>query len=75
LVDPSYSSYDIALEAGIKPKPAEAAEGGAAAAADEGEAVSVVCRTNFKHLYWSIKQQLVHHTVTGCNLNPGKNRP
>ena len=21
--------------------------------------------------YWNIKQQLVHHTVTGCNMQPG----
>jgi len=22
-------------------------------------------------MYWSLKQMLVHHTVTGCNLRPG----
>jgi fumarylacetoacetase len=22
-------------------------------------------------MYWSTNQQLVHHTVTGCNLNVG----
>jgi fumarylacetoacetase len=27
--------------------------------------------SNFKHLYWSMAQQLAHHTVTGCNLRPG----
>ena len=31
----------------------------------------VICRTNFKHLYWSLAQQLAHHTVNGCNLRPG----
>jgi fumarylacetoacetase len=31
----------------------------------------VVCRTNFKHLYWSLAQQCAHHTVNGCNLRPG----
>ena len=31
----------------------------------------VVTRTNFQHLYWSIAQQLAHHTVNGCNLQPG----
>lgn len=31
----------------------------------------VVSRTNFKYLYWNVKQQLVHHTVTGCNMQPG----
>jgi fumarylacetoacetase len=31
----------------------------------------VVTRTNFQNLYWSIAQQLAHHTVNGCNLEPG----
>ncbi|PYL30548.1 MAG: fumarylacetoacetase [Verrucomicrobia bacterium] len=31
----------------------------------------VVTRTNFQNLYWSIAQQLAHHTITGCNLEPG----
>jgi len=30
-----------------------------------------VCRTNFKNLYWTLKQQLTHHTVNGCNVRPG----
>jgi len=30
-----------------------------------------VTRTNFQNLYWSISQQLAHHTVNGCNLKPG----
>jgi fumarylacetoacetase len=30
-----------------------------------------ICSTNFKHLYWSMAQQLAHHTVNGCNLRPG----
>lgn len=30
-----------------------------------------VCLTNHKHLYWSMAQQLAHHTVNGCNLRPG----
>ena len=24
-----------------------------------------------QHMYWSMKQQLAHHTMTGCNLQPG----
>jgi fumarylacetoacetase len=32
---------------------------------------TTVCKSNLKHMYWTIKQQLAHHTVTGCNLNPG----
>jgi fumarylacetoacetase len=27
--------------------------------------------SNFKHLHWSMPQQLAHHTVNGCNLQPG----
>lgn len=30
-----------------------------------------VCRSNFKSLYWTMAQQLTHHTVTGCNVRPG----
>ena len=30
-----------------------------------------ITRTNFQNLYWSIAQQLAHHTVGGCNLQPG----
>src|SRR6201981_2723434 len=34
-------------------------------------ATHVITRTNFQSLYWSIAQQLAHHTITGCNLEPG----
>jgi fumarylacetoacetase len=30
-----------------------------------------ITRTNFQNLYWSISQQLAHHTIGGCNLQPG----
>lgn len=30
-----------------------------------------ICASNTKHLYWSVAQQLAHHTVNGCNLRPG----
>ncbi len=36
----------------------------------EGEE-KTICNSNFKHMYWSMKQQLAHHTITGCNVNPG----
>jgi len=32
---------------------------------------TVISNSNFLHLYWSVYQQLVHHTITGCNMNPG----
>ena len=31
----------------------------------------VVATSNAKNLYWSPEQQLVHHTVNGCNARPG----
>ena len=31
----------------------------------------MITRSNFQNLYWSIAQQLAHHTVGGCNLQPG----
>ena len=34
-------------------------------------APQTITRTNFQNLYWSISQQLAHHTVGGCNLQPG----
>lgn len=30
-----------------------------------------ICRTNARHLYWNICQQLAHHTINGCNLRTG----
>jgi fumarylacetoacetase len=35
------------------------------------DAPHVITRTNFQNLYWSIAQQLAHHTISGCNLQPG----
>ena len=32
---------------------------------------STICRTNFKHMYWSMAQQLTHHTSGGCNTRAG----
>lgn len=31
----------------------------------------LMAKSNLKYLYWSPAQQLTHHTVTGCNMNPG----
>jgi fumarylacetoacetase len=30
-----------------------------------------ICQSNFRHLYWSMAQQIAHHTVGGCNLRTG----
>ncbi|KAI9485859.1 MAG: fumarylacetoacetase [Benjaminiella poitrasii] len=51
------SAYDINLQVQIKP-----------AEASHFETVTV---SNLKYMYWSITQQLAHHTVNGCNLRPG----
>jgi len=33
--------------------------------------LNTVCASNFQYMYWSMKQQLAHHTVNGCNINVG----
>jgi fumarylacetoacetase len=38
--------------------------------ADDPQALQVSA-SNFKYLYWTMAQQLAHHTVTGCNLGTG----
>ena len=30
-----------------------------------------VCLTNYRHAYWAVSQLVAHHTVNGCNLQPG----
>ena len=49
-------AFDIHLELSLRPRGGEA---------------TTICRTNFKHLYWSMAQQLTHHTVSGCNTRVG----
>ncbi len=31
----------------------------------------LISRTNFRHMYWNVYQQLAHHTVNGCNIRVG----
>jgi fumarylacetoacetase len=31
----------------------------------------VITQSNFRNLYWSMNQQLAHHTVNGCNVRVG----
>jgi len=50
-------TYDIQLEANLR--------------SASMELPHVITRTNLQNLYWSISQQLAHHTVGGCNLQPG----
>lgn len=49
-------TFDIQLEVAIQPRSGPE---------------TVVCRSNFRHLYWNICQQLAHHTINGCNMNIG----
>lgn len=49
-------SFDINLEVAIQP--------------ENGEP-TVVSRTNFKYMYWTMSQQLAHHTSNGCRVNSG----
>jgi fumarylacetoacetase len=36
----------------------------------EGQS-KLISKSNFKHLYWTVSQQIAHHTVNGCNLKIG----
>ena len=36
-----------------------------------GVADATVCRTSYRHAYWTLAQMVTHHTVNGCNLQPG----
>ncbi len=37
----------------------------------ENGSVFKLAHSNMKHLYWSMAQQLAHHSVNGCNINIG----
>jgi fumarylacetoacetase len=30
-----------------------------------------VSRSNFRHAYWTLAQMVAHHSINGCNLQPG----
>ncbi len=49
-------SFDIQLEVAIAPENTEP---------------TVVGKSNFKYMYWTMAQQLAHHTVNGCKINSG----
>jgi fumarylacetoacetase len=55
-------NFDVQLEVTLIPAPT--------ANTPKPEATTI-CRSNFKHLYWTVSQQIAHHTVNGCNLNVG----
>ena len=37
----------------------------------EGGSENRICRSNYRHMYWNMNQQLAHHTVNGCNVRAG----
>ena len=37
----------------------------------QGEAGASISRTSYRHAYWTVAQMVAHHTVNGCNLQPG----
>lgn len=49
-------NIEINLEVGIKPENSEE---------------KVVCKSNYKYMYWNMNQQLAHHSVNGCNIRCG----
>ena len=49
-------SFDINLEVAIRP---------------QNSVETVVCKSNFKYMYWNMSQQLAHHTVNGCPVKAG----
>ena len=49
-------NYDIELSVSLIPKNG-----------DE----NIICRSNFKYMYWNMYQQIAHHTINGCNVNIG----
>jgi len=54
-------SLDIQLQVGLQtPKMREAGQGD-----------TTICRTSYRHAYWTVAQMVTHHTVNGCNLQPG----
>jgi len=36
-----------------------------------GQGAASICRTSYRHAYWTLAQLVAHHTVNGCNLQPG----
>ena len=57
LKNPGDCAYDISLEVLLQSEKMDAPE--------------IIATSNFKYMYWSICQQLAHHTVNGCNAQPG----
>lgn len=37
----------------------------------DGKAAEQITRTSYRHAYWTMAQLIAHHTVNGCDLQPG----
>jgi fumarylacetoacetase len=57
LRNPDDSAFDIQLEVLLQ--------------STTMESPAVIATSNFRYMYWSVYQQLAHHTVNGCNARPG----
>ena len=51
------NNYDLNLDVALRP--------------DGAKDYTRIARTNFKYMYWSSVQQLVHHASSGCAMNVG----
>jgi fumarylacetoacetase len=51
------NNYDLELDVSLR--------------AAQMDAAQSICRTNFKYMYWSSVQQLVHHASSGCAMSIG----
>ena len=51
------NNYDMQLDVALRAAPMNKAQS--------------ICGTNFKYMYWSSVQQLVHHASSGCAMNVG----
>lgn len=49
-------NYDVQLEVYLQP---------------ENGKENLLCKSNFKFMYWNMAQQLAHHTINGCNVEVG----
>lgn len=38
---------------------------------DAGESAVFISGSSFKHSYWTAAQMVTHHSINGCNMNPG----
>jgi fumarylacetoacetase len=57
LAETKPNNYDIKLEVDLRGK--------------DSTASIIISRTNFKFMYWSSVQQLMHHASSGCAMNVG----